>query len=274
MTFLGRELSVFLSAIALTLWSSQSMAAPSPEVWAWDSTVPTCSLKHEGSRGEAKVTIQRTPGNDQTDLIIALASGSKLRQGQFADATVATDSGRKFLAYVSYSDSKLFLDSPDPEFIENLAQTGSLHVSHPKLGSVTLPIDVPPAIISTLRQCEDETMIAWGLDPATWRKLKTRPQPISPPLARFKASDYPPVALQQGVQADSIIRLDIAPDGSVSNCSALNRTSTAEDLVLFKAFESVSCKVLKGATFRPATDPAGKPVTAPIVYDVRYRLAG
>jgi hypothetical protein len=79
--------------------------------------------------------------------------------------------------------------------------------------------------------------------------------------------------MQAGVQADSIIRLDIAPDGRVSGCSALNRTTKAEDLALFNAFESVSCRVLKGATFRPATDQAGKPVSAPIVYDVKYRLA-
>jgi hypothetical protein len=203
--------------------------------------------------------------------MITLAAGSRTRDGQFANATVATDSGRTFVANVSAHASEVFLDSPDPEFIENLARTASLQISHSKLGSVRVPVDVPPEVISLLRQCEDETMTIWGLDAAAWHNLKTRPQPLSPPLARFRASDYPPEAAQRGAQADSIIRLDIAPDGRVSACNALNRTT--KDLALFKSFESVSCAVLKGATFRPATDQTGRPVSAPIVYDVKYRLA-
>jgi hypothetical protein len=266
---------MLVPAVALVLVSQSAVAAPTnPQVWAWDMTEPTCALKHQGSPREATITIERTPGNDQTELMITLAAGPKLREGQFSDATVVTDSGHRFLAYVSTFDSKLHLGSPDPEFIENLAHTGSLQISHPKLGSFGVPIDVPPAVIATLRQCEDETMIAWGLDPASWHNLKTRPQPINPPLALFRAGDYPTDAQREGVEADSIIRLDIAPDGSVGACSALNRTLKAEDLKLFKSFESVSCRVLKGAVFRPATDQAGKPVAAPIVYDVRYRLAG
>jgi hypothetical protein len=266
---------MLVPAIALAVSSQSAAAAPTnPQVWAWDSTIPTCALKHQGSPGEATITIERTPGNDETELMIALAAVSKLREGRFPDASIATDDGRRFVANLSTGDSKMHVDSPDPEFINSLASTSSLQISHPKLGSVRVPINVPTAIIGTLRQCEDETMIAWGLDPASWHNLKTRPQPINPPLALFDAGDYPIDAEREGVEADSIIRLDIAPDGSVGACSALNRTSKAEDLKLFKSFETVSCTVLKGATFRPATDQAGKPVSAPIVYDVRYRLSG
>jgi len=266
---------MLVSALALAVASQSAAAAPTnPQVWAWDSTIPTCALKHQGSPGEGTITIERTPGNDQTELMITLPRGSKLREGRFIDASAATDNGRTFVANLSTADSEMHVDSPDPEFIASLASTSSLQISHPKLGSVRVPINVPPAVIGTLRQCEDQTMIAWGLDPATWHNFKTRPQPVGRPLDRFTAGDYPAAALQQGVQADSIIRLDIAPDGSVSACRALNRTSKAEDLALFKSFETVSCTVLKGATFRPATDQAGKPVSAPIVYDVRFRLSG
>jgi hypothetical protein len=64
---------MLVPAVALVLVSQSAVAAPTnPQVWAWDMTVPTCALKHQGSPREATITIERTPGNDQTELMITL----------------------------------------------------------------------------------------------------------------------------------------------------------------------------------------------------------
>lgn len=258
-------------ALALAFSSQASSAVPSnADVWEWDSKVPICSLKQQPSSGGETVEIERTPGNDETELGITLPAGSKVRKGHFLDATVDTDSGRRFVADISIgADRKgrleLYVDSSDPALIDNIFGTASLEVSHPKIGSVRVPIHVAPAVVSTLRECEDKTMSEWGIDPVAWRSLKTRPLPLNHVRDRFSSLDYPREALAANVEADAIIRLDVAPDGTVSACRTLDRG-------LLQGFETASCQVLKGAKFRAATDSSGIAVSAPIIYDVRFRI--
>jgi TonB family protein len=108
-------------------------------------------------------------------------------------------------------------------------------------------------------------MREWGIDPRAWRNLQSRPLPTEHVKERFHELDYPADALAANVEADAVIRLDVAPDGSVTNCGMVNAGVP-------KSFEVASCNVLKSAKFKPATDARGKPVSAPIVYDVRFRI--
>jgi TonB family protein len=260
-----------LIALALALSGQiNSFAPPKADVWAWDPKVPICSLKQQPYPDGETVEIERTPANDETVLEVTLPPKTKLRNGHFLDATVAIDSGGRFAADVLVGVDKagrtqLYMVSPDPAFIGQLAGTATLEVVHAKIGSIRVPIHIAPTIITTLRECEDKTMTEWGIDPAAWRSLQARPFPLNHVRDGFSALDYPAEASRAHVEADAIIRLDIAADGRVSACRALNPG-------LLRGFETASCDVLKGAKFRPAVDSAGRPVSAPIVYDVRFRL--
>jgi len=243
-----------------------------PETWEWDSKAPICTLKQRNEAGEAAVTIERTPGNEETELLITLPAGAKLGRGHLLDATIRTNSGREFVGDVSvwrHSDKDhgfdLYVDSPDPTFIESLSGTPWLEISHPKIQTVRVPIHVPAKIVATLRDCEDTTMLDWGIDAVAWRNLRSRPLPLEHVRERFGALDYPAAALAANVEADAVARLDIAIDGTVTKCATVNPG-------LPVVFETASCKVLKGAKFRPATDVSGKPTSAPVLYDVRFRI--
>jgi len=263
---------VIATALASVL-SAQASAAETAkaEAWEWDSKVPICTLKQHGPFEEATVTIERTPGGEETELEITLPAGTRLVKGHFLDASIQTDSGHTFVADISVwtrrEDRKpqLYVDSPDPAFIEYLAGANSLEVSHPKMKTVSVPIHVPAKIVATLRECEDTTMREWGIDPLAWRSLQSRPLPAEHVRERFNNLDYPADALAANVEADAVVRLDVAPNGSVTNCGMV-------DAGVPKSFEVASCKVLKGAKFKPATDAGGKPISAPIVYDVRFRI--
>jgi len=78
--------------------------------------------------------------------------------------------------------------------------------------------------------------------------------------------DYPADALAQGIEADAVTRLDVGPDGRVISCKAVNSAN-------YKGFADVACRILKGAKFRPALDGMGNPVSAPYLFDVRFRIA-
>jgi protein TonB len=107
----------------------------------------------------------------------------------------------------------------------------------------------------------------WGFDPISWRALKMRPFPLKPVRDRVSALDYPGEALVHGIEVDAIIRLDVAPNGRVSQCKELNPGA-------YRGFENAACDVLKGARFKPALDSSGNPVPAPVIYDVRFRIGG
>lgn len=260
---------VMLVSVALLV---QASAAPaSSETWEWDSRVPICTLKQHSPVDAAPVTIERTPGGEETELEITLPAEAKIESGHFLDATIRTDSGRSFAADLGVGRRRengkleLYVDSPDPAFIENLPGTAWLEVSHPKTRTVRLPIHIPAKIIAILRDCEDTTMRAWGIDPVAWRGLQYRPLPIGHIRERFSALDYPTEELSRNVEADAVTRLDITVDGTVAKCGAVTSG-------LSRDFELASCEVLKGAKFRPAIDASGRPAPAPIVYDVRFRI--
>jgi hypothetical protein len=258
-----------LIPFALALSAQVSAAPANAETWEWDSKTPICSLKQQAPLGAQAVTIERTPGGEETELLITLQAGSKLGRGRFLDAAIATDSGRIFPADVSFGVDKdgrsnFYLVSPDPAFIEALSGTSSFQVSYAKNKSIRVLVNIPAKLIATLRECEDTSMREWGIDPVAWRSLKSGPLPVEHIRARFSQLDYPADALAANVEADAVTRLDIATDGTVAKCGTVNAG-------LPKAFEAASCKVLKGAKFRPATDADGKPTPAPILYDVRFR---
>lgn len=261
-----------IATVLASVLSAQASAAEpaNTETWEWDSKLPTCALKQHVPAGAEEVTIERTPGGEETQLFVTLQAGSKLGNGHFLDATTGMDSGRAFLADIdlavdSDGRSQLYVDSPDPAFIDNLSGTTALNISYGRNKSLRVPIHVPAKLIATLRECEDKTMREWGIDPLAWRSLQSRPLPAEHVRERFHDLDYPADALAANVEADAVVRLDVAPNGSVTNCGMVNASVP-------KSFEVVSCKVLNGAKFKPATDAGGKSVSAPIVYDVRFRI--
>lgn len=258
--------------IALIVASAAQAIAPSPniETWKWDPKLPTCALKQQRPEGARGVTVERTPGGEETQVLVPLDPSLKFTDGSFLDAVLRTDAGLTFKADIFLGPDpegrpQLYIDTPDPAFIDNLARTRTLTVSYGKNKTITVPIAVPAKVIASLRECEDASMRDWGIDPVVWRGLSSRPRPVEHVKGRFRDLDYPADALIANVEADAVVRLDVGPNGRVTNCRMINAG-------VAKAFEIASCRVLKGAKFAPATDGGGKPIEAPIVYDVRFRI--
>lgn len=244
-----------------------------PGTWQWNRDTPICALRQQVYNGSAAIEVKRTPANDQTELLVTLPRGSKIGHGRFGDGKIVLQpsdtavAGPIGLGAWSARDSRsqLAVTIYDPAFLQNLAKATKLQISESKVGSFDLPVTSAADAVDALRVCEDNKMRAWGLDPRAWRALQARPLPLGDPRNRFKADDYPQAALAQHLEDDAISRLDVSPDGVVTDCAQLNAAS-------YRGFEQAACRVLKRARFRPARDANGRPVSAPIIYDIVFRL--
>jgi TonB family protein len=257
-----------MSLAMLVLLAVQSPQATVGD-WEWDASTPICTLRQTTPSLET-IEIARTPANDETALKIITRSRGKVREGQFHDASIDLYPVGKALADGSLGKTgkglTVFAVTPDPTFIRYLSGASALAISSEKAKPVRIEVRSATTAIQALRECEDRKMRAWGIDPVAWRALKSKPFPLAPVRDRFSALDYPGEALRAGVEFDAIIRLDVGRDGSVEQCRGLNPGD-------YRGFEVASCAVLKGAKFRPALDAAGSPVSAPFIFDVRFRIS-
>jgi TonB family protein len=121
----------------------------------------------------------------------------------------------------------------------------------------------PP--MKAMRTCTDDLLRHWGFDPAVQGALTRRAQPTGNPGNWLRSSDYPSGALWNGENGLVRFRLDVEPDGSVSNCRILFRTNP-------DSFADLSCKLLRErAKFSPALDSGGKPVKSYYLSQIRWQ---
>jgi hypothetical protein len=256
---------MFVFAIAALL---ATPSAVGDEIWRKDAKSPICAVAH-GIGSSGSIEFSRTPGNDETQLKLTLPKRRDLQEGQFHDASLELSPTDKVMSDGGISkrgkNSTIYAVTSDPTFFTKLAGASSLTITVAGAAPVSVAIPAAASAVEALQDCEDGKMRAYGLDPVAWRSLKSRPSPIEPVRNRFSALDYPEAALRAHVEFDAIIRLDVGTDGTVQRCSGLNPGN-------YKGFEIASCDVLKGAKFKPAVDSAGTVVSAPIIYDVVFRI--
>jgi TonB family protein len=260
-------LCLYASCLLAGLFGRSSVASD----WEWNTGTPICALRQRISSSGDTVEISRTPANDETEVFIKLPRGSKIREGRFHDSVVTVYPSGSAIGDVSSGAGRdgqpqVHVVTPDPTFIDSFSNASALEVSHGRLAPIRLAIKSPLDATTALRACEDRKMVAWGIDSTSWRALRSHPFPLKPVRDRFDSLDYPQDAMAQHLETDAITRLDVGIDGTVEQCRTLNPGA-------YRGFEEAACRVLKGARFRPAIDSAGAPVAAPILYDVKFRLA-
>jgi TonB family protein len=259
--------------IALALWLVASAAIQTTgtdeSAWQWDGTTPICRLQQQTPSGH-KIQISRTPGNEETEFKIYLQPRSKIREGKFRQGTRRLDTSSETLDVSTYQDSagqlQVYPVSHDPMFMRRFSRAVMVEVSHRSIGTFRESLRASAAAGDALQNCEDQKLRNWGIDLIALRRLKSQPVPLRPISDQFHSLDYPRAALAAGIEADAVTRLDVDSGGRVARCQSLNAG-------LHREFEEAACDILQNVRFGPATDVAGNLVSAPYVYDVRFRIA-
>ena len=261
-----------MTALLVVLAFLSSAQVPASEVadWSWDRDTPVCSLQQQLPSGD-EIHVIRTPGNDETEVEITLKQGSRLKEAPSRPAWIVVAPGGNTLADVSTGVDEtdrpqIYAVTQEPAFVTRFAGSTKLQISGEGYPSSPVEVRSAAAAIAALRACEDEKMREWGLDPVAMRGLRSWPAPSEPIRKRFRDLDYPAAALANAVEADTVTRLEIGPDGRVRDCVSVNSGD-------YRGFEQAACAALTGARFKPAVDATGKAVSSYYVYDVRFRIA-
>lgn len=260
--------------IELILWlvtsAENQTIGPDKTAWQWDHKTPICRLQQQSPSGN-QIQLSRTPGNEETEIEIHLQPQAKVREGEFRQGTIRLGDNSEALDISTYQNSEgqlqVYALSQDPMFMRKFSHAVVVELSHRSIGTFQEPLSASAVAADAMQSCEDQKMRDWGIDPIAWRNLKSRPVPLKPVRDQFRFLEYPSSAMAAGIEADAVIRLDVDSDGRVARCKSLN-------VGLAREFEAAACGVLKRARFRPAVNEAGNPVSAPYVYDVRFRIAG
>ena len=121
--------------------------------------------------------------------------------------------------------------------------------------------------MKAMRSCTDDLLRHWGYDPAVQAALTHPASPIGDQGNWLRTADFPTNSVWKGESGLVRIRLDIEPDGSVSNCRVLYRTNP-------DSFADLTCKLMKErARFTPALDAAGRPVKSLYLTQIRWQSA-
>jgi len=215
--------------------------------------------------------ISRTPGNDRTEIQMVIRSGQRVPDVSSERGLITFGSDSPAAAEISAhvdeeSHLQVYVATDDPSVMSKMTTTSAMQISSKKIGNIPVPIASPSSVAEALRECENQKSGEWGIDLATWRALTSRPMPVKPLSVRLNTLDYPAAALADGIEADTIIRLDINNVGRVTGCSSPMPSEN-------RGFEQAACSVLRGARFRPGVDSEGQPVSAPYLYNVKFRIA-
>jgi hypothetical protein len=122
------------------------------------------------------------------------------------------------------------------------------------------------AALGALDACGDKKLREWGVDPASYWALASRPKPIGHLADLFNSDLYPAIAGSRNVERNVIAVMEVGADGRVKSCNAPGDYAYPE-------FVKASCDVfVKGARFEPARDGSGNAVAAPFVQIVSFKL--
>lgn len=93
-----------------------------------------------------------------------------------------------------------------------------------------------------------------------------QPDPAAAPEQWLSSNDYPPEALRQRIEGTVKAKMEIGPDGKVSNCHIEESSGSA-------VLDDQTCAILSArAHFRPDTDAKGKPIASYARRTVTWRL--
>jgi TonB family protein len=276
MTKHGVEFMKFLlNGIAALAATAPAVAQPpvpptksAPQVWQLDWQDNHCTIS-TGDAAELGFAMWITPGDPRPDLYF-IGSPKLLPHTNDGKITVTLmPAGESFSATVmdisgqSGAIALRLLDLPE-KFPAEFARSTEVGLAGAKE-----PVRVTGSgkAVSALRQCIDEKLPEWGVDPKAYEALRSPPTDPSEHLW-FTDVDYPQSASMSGDEGDVIARMDVDATGSVTNCAVVVSSGS-------KPLDDVTCSTaLRKGKFNPAIGADGQPSAGQRIVRVVFRLQG
>jgi TonB family protein len=169
--------------------------------------------------------------------------------------------GGRFLGQTGFMIGNL----EDP-FLRTLGESNAIQVSAGSRVLIDLPLPQADKALAALRECEDDSLRSWGLDPKVIRSLRTPVKQVESAADWLSDSDYPDQAIRDEASGSVLTRLKVDADGRVSDCLVVESSGNA-------LLDETTCRILRTrGKFHPAIDAGGNPTTGLTAIRIRWVL--
>jgi TonB family protein len=233
--------------------------------WQIDYGEYRCTLSRLfGQTAPLTLAIRIVPGEETADLIIinpAWPRGGRWPEGVqiVFQPSGARLSGEARSGEVPSSRHR-FMRISDVErgFFDQLASARSLSIEGEGRELVSVELDQIGAGLTALRNCHNDLMRGWGVDPTVIAGLSRRPVPIGR-TRTMMASHEPLAARDSESSVFVIIRFTVDPNGRVVACQVV-RSGGADE-----AARMVCRRAERDARYEPALGADGRPVAVQLI---------
>lgn len=268
MMFLLNGLAALVAAAQANAQAPAQPATAAPQVWQLDWQDNHCTIS-TGDAARLGFAMWMTPGDPRPDLYFI--GSPKLLPNPDKDKVTVTlmPSDETFSATVINKSVKsgsrvLRLLTLPEKFPAAFAGASGVRLAGLK---EPIPVTGSDKAVSALRQCIDEKLPEWGVDPKAYEALRMPPTDPNDHLW-FTSADYPPSALMRGDQGDVIARMDVDATGKVTACAVVVSSGS-------KAIDDVTCSsALRKGKFNPAIGQDGQPIAAQRIVRAVFRMEG
>jgi TonB family protein len=273
--------------------------------WVLDYGEDSCRLLRNFGEGKAQATIafeKSSPRSAMSLLVLGSAvnvdddardlSGDfkPLERSAFKNGnavkTVATHHDAILWQHVSFIDPALFpevTERKDPNsqdevsllrkrdaIVQNVitraGQVQAIAITPRHRGAFELLTGPMGEAMKMMDQCTRDELSFWGIDPKVDDKIAIPAMPIKM-LSWFSGDDYPAAAARRGVESSLQFRVNVSPEGRVTNCRIITTVQAPE-------INDRICAIIRSrARFKPAELADGTKVPDYYGNTIVFRMA-
>lgn len=246
-------------------------AAGTPGGWEVNWGDQHCMLiRNSGGSGTRAFALRRVPGSGPTDLITIDPSPPQDAAPSRRDISIllrpSTEplEGRVYRSGRVDNGNMVIEMNGGDDLLERFAESTAIEVTTGRRSHFRMSYPSPTAALAALKQCEDDALLGWGIDPALIAGVRTRPRQTNREL--ITSDDYPADAVRAHQEGVALVRLIINSDGRAEDCAIVASSGSA-------ALDRQSCTLSQNrGRFRPARDAEGRPVRSVFVQRVVWHL--
>jgi hypothetical protein len=238
-------------------------AGPAKPGWALDGAGSRCTLSRSA---DGRTLLLRTyPGTGSYDLMLvapALGNHFEGRRARpfslvFAPAGVTFHRAGTPIALQGNLGTAAAFNGLQHDLLDAMAKASALGLDIDRTEVASFPLPTADKAVAALTYCEQTKLQEWGADPAGFAPGATAAKPVGNPAAWLTWKDLGKAA--KGKDGFAVLRLSVAADGRIANCTPIESNNSA--------FDTLACPALASrARYEPARDGAGHPVVSVVVY--------
>lgn len=240
--------------------------------WVVEGNGNMCALLHEFGEGGSKIMlgIRPWPIGGQTDILLftdGMKNGVDRGVEHLAVGAAPALDSPYFRYSLAVRNQRLTTGTYPDSVLQQLETAKELAVSVDRRQPVRIALpDMGPAL-KALRGCGNLLLNSLRIDPASWARAATAPEPLSDSRNWFSLDDYPPSAVNGGMEGVVHLLLTIGANGRVVRCVPFGGTGNAE-------MDNAACGgFVRRGQFRPARDASGQPVVGYAYEGVNWKIS-